>query len=306
MGESSTGYGRRVDALLGILFEAIGERRLMPSLSERASYSRRHLHRLFVEQLYETPAHMRRRLVLERAAFLLGKTHRSVTDIAFDSGFGSLEAFARSFASYHGVSPSHYRRLDTRHFRLPAANGVHYSPSRTSSTPGGTEMDIIDRLLAHDAWLTRRMLERARTIPDEDLDRPVLAEDPYGVTEPTLRASLNRLVFTRERWLAAFTGATFPSFETTVGSIDEALARLDAVEGRFADYVAAIEREGRWDESFRDQTCEPGETFVFGSAIAHIITFQAQRRAATLEAFRRLGIDEFGYGDPIEWERSVS
>lgn len=306
MAESSTGYGRRVDALLGILFEAIGEHALIPSLSKRASYSRRHLHRLFKERLHETPAHMRRRLVLERAAFLLGATSGSVTDIAFDSGFGSLEAFARSFSSYHGISPSHYRRLGTRHFRLSAANGIHYSPSRAISAPGGTEMDVIDRLLAHDAWLTRRMLERARTLSQEELDRPVLAEDPYGVTETTLRSSLNRLVFTRERWLAAFTGETFPSFETTVGTIDEAIARLDAVEGRFADYVDGIKSEGRWDETFRDQTCEPGETFVFGSAIAHVITFQAQRRAATLEAFRRLGIDEFGYGDPIEWERSVS
>ena len=47
-------------------------------------------------------------------------------------------------------------------------------------------------------------------------------------------------------------------------------------------------------------------TFIFGGAVAHVVTFQAQRRAATLEAFRRLGIDEFGYGDPIEWEKSVS
>lgn len=306
MGEASSGqYSVRIEALLGLLFEAIGESSLVPALSRRASYSRRHLHRLFQEQLRETPAHMRRRLVLERAAYLLGATSTSVTELAFDSGFESLEAFARSFASYHGVSPSHYRRLGTRHFRLSAANGVHYAPPGTSS-PGGNEMDIIERLLAHDAWLTRRMLERARTLSDEELDRPALAEDPYGVTETTLRSSLNRLVFTRERWLAAFTGATFPSFETTVGTIDEAIARLDAVEGRFADYVAGIEREGRWDESFRDQTCEPGETFVFGSAVAHVITFQAQRRAATLEAFRRLGIDEFGYGDPIEWERTVS
>ena len=305
MGEVGSGrYSLRVDALLGLLFEAIGESSLVPALSRRASYSRRHLHRLFREQLHETPAHMRRRLVLERAAYLLGSTGTSVTKLAFESGFGSLEAFARSFVSYHGVSPSHYRRLGTRHFRLPAANGVHYSPSGIA-TPGGNEMDIIERLLAHDAWLTRRMLERARTLSDEQLDRPVLAEDPYGVTETTLRSSLNRLVFTRERWLAAFTGATFPPFETTVGTMDEAIARLDAVEHRFADYVAGIEREGRWDESFRDQTCEPGETFVFGSAIAHVITFQAQRRAATLEAFRRLGIDEFGYGDPIEWERTV-
>ena len=39
--------------------------------------------------------------------------------------------------------------------------------------------------------------------------------------------------------------------------------------------------------------------------IAHVVTFSVYRRALVLKIMESLGVQNLGYGDPIEWERSV-
>jgi transcriptional regulator GlxA family with amidase domain len=54
-------------------------------LARQAYQSRTQFHRLFRSVVEETPAAMRRRLLLERAAYQLGHTGMSVTKIALDA-----------------------------------------------------------------------------------------------------------------------------------------------------------------------------------------------------------------------------
>src|SRR5215813_7431208 len=95
-------------------------------LSRRAYKSRTQFHRLFRALIQETPAAMRRRLLLERAAYQLRNTPSSITDIALDANYGSLEAFTRSFNKAFGASPSLYRRMRTGHTFLPSPNRIHF------------------------------------------------------------------------------------------------------------------------------------------------------------------------------------
>ena|SRR6516225_9789167 len=53
--------------------------------------------RLFRTVVGETPAAMRIRLLLERAAYQLGHTGMSVTEVALNANYNSLEAFTRAF-----------------------------------------------------------------------------------------------------------------------------------------------------------------------------------------------------------------
>jgi AraC-like DNA-binding protein len=57
----------------------------------------------------ETPHRYLQRRRIERSMFLLSETRRSVTDICFDVGFGSLGTFSRTFSDIVGVTPSEYR-----------------------------------------------------------------------------------------------------------------------------------------------------------------------------------------------------
>jgi hypothetical protein len=100
---------------------------------------------------------MRRRLFLERAAYQLGLTGMSVTEVALDANYGSLEAFTRAFRKAFRTSPSLYRRISDPHFHLPSSNKIHFfAPG--SSTKGGRDMDLFDRFAGNDSWHNHRFL----------------------------------------------------------------------------------------------------------------------------------------------------
>src|SRR6266704_1094247 len=69
----------------------------------------------------ETPVAMRRRLLLDRAAWQLSRTQLSVTDISLHANYGSLEAFTRAFRKALRVSPSLYRRMGATYTHLHSA-----------------------------------------------------------------------------------------------------------------------------------------------------------------------------------------
>src|SRR6201998_3537526 len=141
-------------------------------LARQAYQSRTQSHRLFRTVVEETPAAMRRRLLLERAAYQLGDTGMSVTEVALDANYNSLEAFTRAFRRAFRISPSIYRRMRDPHFHLPASNKIHFlAPG--SLTEGGRDMDLFDRFAGNDSWHTRRLLEYASTLTEEQLDRPL-------------------------------------------------------------------------------------------------------------------------------------
>jgi AraC-like DNA-binding protein len=74
-----------------------------------AHISEAHFIRTFRSVFGETPHRYLQRRRVERSMFLLRETDRSVTDICFDIGFGSLGTFSRTFRDIVGETPSGYR-----------------------------------------------------------------------------------------------------------------------------------------------------------------------------------------------------
>jgi AraC-like DNA-binding protein len=79
-------------------------------LAEVAEASEAHFIRTFRATFGETPHRYLQRRRVERAMFLLRSTDRSVTDICFDVGFGSLGTFSRTFHDIVGESPTAFRQ----------------------------------------------------------------------------------------------------------------------------------------------------------------------------------------------------
>jgi AraC family transcriptional regulator len=69
-----------------------------------------HFLRLFAETLGVTPHQYLIRSRLRHAARLLADDTRSITDIAYDVGFGDLSNFARTFHRAAGLSPRRFRQ----------------------------------------------------------------------------------------------------------------------------------------------------------------------------------------------------
>ncbi|MFY1689029.1 helix-turn-helix domain-containing protein [Plantactinospora sp. WMMB782] len=82
----------------------------VPALARIAHVSEAHFTRTFRATFGETPHRYLQRRRVERAMFLLRETDRSVTDICFGVGFGSLGTFSRTFREIVGSSPRAYRK----------------------------------------------------------------------------------------------------------------------------------------------------------------------------------------------------
>lgn len=79
------------------------------ALAACAGISARHLARLFVDRMGETPGRYVRRARVEAAATLLASAHLSLPELARQCGLGSAETLRRAFVEQYGVSPAQYR-----------------------------------------------------------------------------------------------------------------------------------------------------------------------------------------------------
>src|SRR5256885_11611822 len=145
------------DRLSAIVANSLDTQAKTQDLARQAYQSRTQFHRLFRAVVDETPAAMRRRLLLERAAYQLARTGVSVTDVALDANYGSLEAFTRAFRKAFRTSPSVYRRMRDPHFHLPASQqNSLFCPwfiNKRRKRHGFIRSFCRQRLLAHAAFV---------------------------------------------------------------------------------------------------------------------------------------------------------
>lgn len=294
-----------VDLIVGSLGEDVDGK----AIAARGFLSRYHFDRLVTTALHETPGAFRRRLLLERAAWTLSATDDTILRIAVASGFRSQEGFTRAFSRAFGTTPARYR-VRPGSIKLGAPNGIHFHPPGGLYIPGpksrSNRMDVIDRLVGHDAAYTHRLLDKAGTLPGEALDRTVLNENEllFGSGELTLRVLLDDMVANKERWVAAITGKPAPADQCQ--SIQGMKKRLDIAGSEFQRLIKVVRDKNNWDAGFVDALCDPPESFTYGGMLAHVVNFSVYRRNLAILAFRELGVDDLGIGDPIEWERNIA
>jgi len=261
----------------------------------------------------EPPVAMRRRVALERAAWRL-RGGASVTETAWEAGYGSVEGFARAYARAWGHPPSATppgHPTSTTHW-LEAPNGVHFhSPTSlwvAAGPPGppGTQegSGVVTTLMAHhDLADTAALLDRCAALSAGEWRRPRLPGAElvgWAGPEESLALVLGRVVGGLEAWVAAIEGLaapTGPEPDTVAGL----RTRLDAVGPRWLAVLADVDARGAWADRLVDALCDPPESFVLGSVVAHVLTYDAQRRGLARVLLAATGAEHDG--DPITWLR---
>ena len=109
LGETSSSLLKLATAM-SFIEQRFAEPLSLPELAKASGLSPRHLSRLFEKNYKTSPMEYIVRTRLEHAARLLRRGGRSITDIAFESGYNDSNYFSRSFRSSLGMSPSEYRR----------------------------------------------------------------------------------------------------------------------------------------------------------------------------------------------------
>lgn len=284
---------------VGVLAESLDEPATSgDELASRLHLSRFHADRLIAAAAGEPPGTLRRRILLERAAYRLVTTGEDLLPIALEAGYGSHEAFTRAFARAFGSAPSVWRRRPCG-FELPAPNGVHFKPPAGLRLPASrkvTGMDLLQRMVEHHVWLLGEMVDRASTLPVEVLDRPIELS-VSGIDErPTLRWLLSRLVGQLAMWNAAVANRAYDFAVERDESVASMRKRLDEAGPRFLETVADVDL----GETFVDAVCDPPEVFTYGGMVAHVLTFAAHRRILVHGALEDAGVTDLN-GDPMRW-----
>ena len=279
-----------------------GEPRTLAQMAGDAYTSPYHFNRLLSRGAGEPPVAMRRRVMLERAAWQL-QHGGTVTDAAWAAGYESVEGFSRAYAKAFGHPPS---TTAVSHW-LPAPTGIHFHPPESLWVDSQERVlsPLTEQLVMHDLDDTRALLDLAKGLPAEVLTEVRLAGHEvleWDGPEESLVQVLEATVWTKECWVASIEGLSMP-VRSRSDSVLALVERHEAVAARWLAVVRDIERRGAWEDRLIDALCEPPESFQIGSVVAHVLTYAAHRRLLVRMMLRMAGV-EVDHGDPIEWLRA--
>ena len=270
-------------------------------LASRLCLSRFHFDRVISQVAGEPPRAFRRRILLERAAYRLLATRRTILDIAVEAGYGSHEAFTRAFTAAYGIAPAAWRKRPQA-IRIEAPSGVHFHPPGSIRLPARDQvssMDLLTRMVEHHVWLTGEILRRAERLTAEQLDE--LIELNVDDDQQTVRSLLSRLIGQMGMWNAAMAARAYDWSVEEHESLTSMRRRLAEEGPTYLSHVREVVESGRLDDTFVDALCRPAEVFTYGGMIAHVLTFAAHRRTLCVLALDRFGVTDLGWGDPMRW-----
>ena len=288
-----------VDAVAATLDEPAGA----DGLAERLHLSRSHLDRIVTAASGEAPGRLRRRILLERAAFRLLEGELGILDVALEAGYASHEAFTRAFRRAYGDAPSDWRAAPGP-LRLPAPNRVHFHPPGGLRLPAReevTSMDLVVTMVEHHIWLVGQLIERAARMDSAQLDAPIEISVVGIDTEPTPRSLLSRLVGQMEMWNQAVVNRPYDFAVEHAEGLESMRKRLAACAPVFLDHVRDGAEHNRLDDTFVDTTTGTPYFFTYGGMIAHVLTYAAHRRTLVSGALHGAGITDLE-DDPLAWE----
>ena len=302
MSEQYAGRDRLRELLDAVLDE---DNHSLDDMAGDAYSSPYHFSRQLSRSAGEPPVAMKRRVMLERAAWQL-RQGASVTDTAFAAGYESVEGFSRAFARAYGRAPSTAAHDAGSHW-LPAPNGIHFHPPTSLWVHAKEQSDEPAHRTAGrprprrhpSAARARQAARRTRTIAAPTC-RATRSPPGTARPSPSPTCSPNRSSPRRCGWPPSTAPTSHPSARTTSATL---LDRHEDAAARWLATVRDIDRRGAWDDRLIDALCDPPESFVMSSVIAHVLTFSAHRRQLARQLLRTCG-QKVDSGDPINWLRA--
>jgi len=157
-------------------------------------------------------------------------------------------------------------------------------------------VELLDRLLGHDAWTTAFLLERCRELSDADLDRR------FDIDHGCARTLLEHLIGNVEVWTDLLLDRPVRPRHSGAATLDALTTRHTAAYEEFALLARRITDAGRLDETWLDRLDDPPTPKSYGGAIAHVITHDMHHRAHLLLVLSWLGLTGLPEGDVLGWE----
>lgn len=158
-------------------------------------------------------------------------------------------------------------------------------------------MNIAGRLLQHNAWATRVLLERCRSLTPQQF------QQGFDIGPGSLHDTLRHIIGAMLRWSDRMADRPVrasieknPKPQTP----DELLVLLDRAGRELEEVASRVDRESRHDEMMQAEFLP--ERFTRGTAMVHVLTHGMHHRAQALNMLRHLGATDLPDLDAIEWE----
>lgn len=176
-------------------------------------------------------------------------------------------------------------------------------PAAHTETARGAPLavDLLDRLLAHDAWTTRQLLLLAQPLTEAQWTQP------FDIGHVTLRATVEHMIYNVETWTALMNGVQSPEEQPTFAGLSTAdlLIRHDASIAACSALAQRIRAMDSWDVLWVDILDDPPAEKTYGGAIAHVITHNMHHRSEVMHMLHRLGVEDVIEGDVLSWEATA-
>ncbi len=156
-------------------------------------------------------------------------------------------------------------------------------------------MDLLDRLLGHDEWMTRQLLEHCRALTEPQLHQP------FDLGHTTLYQTFDHIIRNVEVWTDLMRARPARS-HTETQSLEALLARHVAASTDFGDLARSLRDTQRWDELWLDVLDHPPQPKTYGGVVAHVLTHSQIHRGEILHILSRLGVPDLIEGDVLSWE----
>jgi uncharacterized damage-inducible protein DinB len=112
-------------------------------------------------------------------------------------------------------------------------------------------LDLLDRLLEHDAWTTRRVLEFAQSLTDEQLDQC------FDIGHRTVRETVQHVIGNIEVWTDLMAARPVRRMPTDRQSIVELRHRFETAFVDFAQVARQLRDTHRLNDMYVDVLDQP-------------------------------------------------
>jgi uncharacterized damage-inducible protein DinB len=160
-------------------------------------------------------------------------------------------------------------------------------------------MDLLDRLLGHDSWTTRQLLDLAGTLTSRQLDQE------FEIGHRTVRRTFEHILWNMECWTDLMKGNGVRSRPPSNQSIAALWQRHETASSELLQFAREVVDLHRLDEMCLDTLDEPPREKPLGGVIVHLATHAMHHRAQLLFMMRRLGVEGLPEGDALSWELSL-
>jgi uncharacterized damage-inducible protein DinB len=159
-------------------------------------------------------------------------------------------------------------------------------------------MDLLDRLLGHDEWMTGELLRRCGELTESELFQR------FDIGHETVHATLVHMIDNVGNWTELMrTGQAEDRIDGWAEmGVPSLIAEHERSYAGFARLAREIREADRWDDLWVDTLDDPARSKSYGGAILHVITHNMHHRGEVLHMLSRLGLDDLPEGDLLGWE----